>query len=132
VSISPVTAKHLTADGDQLAPESDDDSGRDPSTVEDVPYVQVLGNGVSLYGAFWHSDFGRQRGRRSVGLSPPDAAWLFAFTAPHLPAGWSGVEPTALEPGTIVRIRTGLHVQRDFPVDKPKETVIQKPKGEAP
>jgi len=73
--------------------------------IEDVPYVQFFAKGVGLHGAFWHRGFGRVRSHGCVNLAPLDAQRLFAFTSPHLPAGWAAVLPTDLEEGTIVRVR---------------------------
>lgn len=73
--------------------------------IEDVPYVQFFAKGVGLHGAFWHRGFGHERSHGCVNLAPLDAQRLFAFTAPHLPAGWSAVLPHANELGTLVRVR---------------------------
>jgi lipoprotein-anchoring transpeptidase ErfK/SrfK len=74
-------------------------------SIEDVPYVQFFDGAVGLHGAFWHSGFGRVRSHGCVNLAPLDARWLFQFTGPHLPAGWSAVLPTKLDRGTMVRVR---------------------------
>jgi hypothetical protein len=74
-------------------------------SIEDVPYVQFFDKAVGLHAAFWHAGFGHTRSHGCVNLAPLDAAWLFRFTAPHLPAGWSAVLPTPLDQGTPVRIR---------------------------
>jgi hypothetical protein len=73
--------------------------------IEDVPYVQYFAKGVGLHGAFWHRSFGKVRSHGCVNLAPLDAQRLFAFTGPHLPAGWSAALPTSFEEGTIVRVR---------------------------
>jgi len=73
--------------------------------IEDVPYVQYFAKGVGLHGAFWHRGFGHERSHGCVNLAPLDAQWLFAFTSPHLPAGWTAVLPTSIESGTLVRVR---------------------------
>jgi hypothetical protein len=73
--------------------------------IEDVPYVQYFSKGVGLHGAFWHRGFGKVRSHGCVNLAPIDAQRLFAFTSPHLPAGWSAVLPTSVEEGTLVRVR---------------------------
>jgi len=122
-----IGAKLSTNDMDNLEPDEDDPSAESVDTIDDVPYVQYFDHGVALVGTFWHRDLGRPHGRASVSLAPKDAAWLFAFTAPHLPPGWSAAYPTELEPGTIVRVRTGEPVARDFPLDKTHGTVIHKP-----
>jgi hypothetical protein len=73
--------------------------------IEDVPYVQYFSKGVGLHGAFWHRGFGKVRSHGCVNLAPIDAQRLFAFTSPHLPAGWAAVLPTSVEEGTLVRVR---------------------------
>jgi hypothetical protein len=40
-----------------------------------------------------------------VNLAPVDARWLFDFTGPRLPSGWTAVFPAAIDAGTIVRVR---------------------------
>ena len=59
------------------------------------PLRPVLLEGVGLHGAFWHRGFGHVRSHGCVNLAPLDAQRLFAFTSPHLPAGWTAVLPTA-------------------------------------
>jgi lipoprotein-anchoring transpeptidase ErfK/SrfK len=73
--------------------------------IEDVPWVQFFDKAIALHGAFWHHDFGRVHSHGCVNLAPLDARWLFAFTAPHLPAGWTAVLPTRIEQGTVIRVR---------------------------
>lgn len=83
----------------------ENDEAAEYYSIEDVPYVQYFDNAVGLHAAFWHNKFGRVRSHGCVNLTPRDAQWLFSFTAPHLPAGWSAVFPDDLEPSTVVRVR---------------------------
>jgi lipoprotein-anchoring transpeptidase ErfK/SrfK len=85
-----------------------DDADRHYS-IEDVPWVMFFDKAVALHGAFWHRDFGHTKSHGCVNLAPLDARRIFDFTAPHLPAGWSAAFPTPLEPGTAVRVRSGLN-----------------------
>jgi lipoprotein-anchoring transpeptidase ErfK/SrfK len=101
-----IWVKLLVSDMENLADENDE-RGSERFSIEDVPYVQYFDRGVALHGVFWHRDFGRPHSHGCVNLTPKDAAWLFAFTAPHLPAGWGSVYPMELEPGTVVRVRPG-------------------------
>jgi L,D-transpeptidase catalytic domain len=73
--------------------------------MEDVPFVQFFDKAIALHGAFWHRDFGHVRSHGCVNLAPLDAAFLFNFTGPKLPAGWSAVLPAQTNPGTLVRVR---------------------------
>lgn len=73
--------------------------------IEDVPYVQYFAKGVGLHAAFWHRSFGHVRSHGCVNLAPIDAQWLFWFTTPHLPSGWTAVLPTDYEKGSPIRVR---------------------------
>lgn len=73
--------------------------------IEDVPWVQFFDKAIGLHAAFWHRDFGRVRSHGCVNLAPLDARWLFAFTSPHLPLGWTAALPTRLERGAVIRVR---------------------------
>lgn len=73
--------------------------------IEDVPWVQFFDKAIALHGAFWHRDFGHVHSHGCVNLAPLDARWLFAFTSPHLPQGWTAVLPTTMERGAVVRVR---------------------------
>ncbi len=81
------------------------EDAEDHYSIEDVPYVQFFDRGVALHGAFWHRSFGQAHSHGCVNLPPADAEWLFAFTSPHLPPGWSAALPVRIEPGTAVRVR---------------------------
>lgn len=73
--------------------------------LENVPWVQFFDKAIALHGAFWHRDFGRVHSHGCVNLAPIDARWLYAFTSPHLPMGWTAAYPTKAEAGTVVRVR---------------------------
>jgi lipoprotein-anchoring transpeptidase ErfK/SrfK len=73
--------------------------------IEDVPWVQFFDKAIALHGAFWHKDFGHVHSHGCVNMAPLDARWLFAFTSPHLPLGWTATLPTKMEPGAVVRVR---------------------------
>lgn len=83
-----------------------DEDAESHYSIEDVPYVQFFAKGVALHGAFWHHSFGYAHSHGCVNLAPVDARWLFDFTGPHLPTGWSAVLPAGTtDPGTVVRVR---------------------------
>jgi lipoprotein-anchoring transpeptidase ErfK/SrfK len=83
----------------------ENDEAEQHYSIEDVPYVQFFDKAVALHGAFWHHDFGRPHSHGCVNLAPRDARWLFGFTSPHLPPGWSAVMPMRYEKGTVIRVR---------------------------
>jgi lipoprotein-anchoring transpeptidase ErfK/SrfK len=96
-----IWVKLATSNMDNL---EDEDAAR-YYAIEDVPHVQYFAKGIGLHGAFWHRAFGHERSHGCVNLAPLDAQRLFAFTSPHLPAGWTAALPTAIEAGTLVRVR---------------------------
>jgi len=73
--------------------------------IEDVPYVQFFHKGVGLHAAFWHRSFGHVRSHGCVNLAPLDARFLFWWTGPRIPNGWTAAVPTRYDGGTIVRVR---------------------------
>jgi hypothetical protein len=94
-----IWVKLKSSDMDNL----DDEHADKYYAVEQVPYVQYFAKGVGLHGAFWHRAFGHVRSHGCVNLAPLDAEWLFGFTSPRLPHGWTAVLPTRV--GTLVRVR---------------------------
>lgn len=88
-----VHTKHVTVtmDGEDTGDEFD---------LRDVPFVQYFTDGYALHGAYWHDDFGTPRSHGCVNLAPLDAAWLFSWTTPNVPAGWHAA--LSLKKGTIV------------------------------
>jgi len=88
-----IHAKHVsgTMDGDE---------GSDAFDLRDVPYIQYFHEGFALHGAYWHDEFGKVRSHGCVNLAPADAAWLFGWTDPVVPAEWHGA--VNREAGTLV------------------------------
>lgn len=74
-------------------------------SIEGVPWVQYFEGSNGFHAAFWHDDFGRRKSHGCVNLSPRDARWLYDWTQPAVPPGWTAVLPTADAPGTLVRVR---------------------------
>ena len=91
-----IHTKHVTVtmDGDE-----DDEDRFD---FRDVPFVQYFTEGYALHAAYWHDDFGTPRSHGCVNLAPIDAAWLFGWTTPEVPAGWHAA--LSLKKGTLVYI----------------------------
>ena len=88
-----IHAKHVSAT-------MDGDEATDSYDLRDVPYIQYFHEGYALHGAFWHDDFGRPRSHGCVNLAPADAAWLFEWTDPVVPAEWHGA--VSAEGSTLV------------------------------
>lgn len=95
-----IWVKLRTSDMDNL---EDQDASRNYA-IQAVPWVMYFERGYGLHGAFWHRAFGHVMSHGCVNLTPADAERLFAWTSPHLPAGWSAVLPTEYERGTLVRV----------------------------
>ena len=92
------------APADTAAASIDEEASRLYS-LDDVPYVQFFNKAVALHGVFWHRNFGRVQSHGCVNVAPKDARFLFDFTGPHLPRGWSAALPTSVDKGTLVRVR---------------------------
>ncbi|MBX3131002.1 MAG: L,D-transpeptidase [Polyangiaceae bacterium] len=73
--------------------------------IQDVPWVMFFKRGYGLHGTFWHRSFGKVRSHGCVNLTPKDAARVFAWTNPRLPAGWTAALPNDYEPGTLIQVR---------------------------
>lgn len=93
-----IKSKHVTATMSGSAQ-------ADPYELADVPYVQYFFESYALHGAFWHNNFGRVQSHGCVNLSPADAAWLFEWTDPVVPAQWHGANSSVDQPGTVVHVR---------------------------
>lgn len=73
-------------------------------SMDGVPWIQYFTEDVALHGVYWHDRFGQVSSHGCVNLAPRDARWLYAFTRPHVPDGWSIVRATTREPGTPVHV----------------------------
>ncbi len=80
-----------------------DEDHADSFNLHDVPFVQYFHKGYALHGTYWHDEFGKTRSHGCVNLSPIDAAWLFEWTDPSVPADWHAV--LNKERGTVVLVR---------------------------
>ena len=80
----------------------DDDRIGDEFDFRDVPFVQYFTEGFAFHAAYWHDEFGTPRSHGCVNLSPLDAAWLFNWTLPEVPAAWHAA--LSLKKGTLVFI----------------------------
>ncbi|WP_438019217.1 L,D-transpeptidase family protein [Sorangium sp. So ce315] len=92
-----IHTKHVTVTMDG------DEEDEDPFDFRDVPFVQYFTEGFAFHAAYWHDDFGTPRSHGCINLAPLDAAWLFEWTTPEVPAAWHGA--LSLRKGTLVSIR---------------------------
>jgi lipoprotein-anchoring transpeptidase ErfK/SrfK len=82
--------------------DGEDDQAADSRALRDVPFVQYFHKGFALHGTYWHDEFGKVRSHGCVNLSPVDAAWMFEWTDPSVPADWHGV--INKDRGTVVYV----------------------------
>ncbi|MFO0618758.1 MAG: L,D-transpeptidase family protein [Polyangiaceae bacterium] len=103
-----IREKHVavTMDGDGAG-------GDLPYSIDDVPYVEYFKGSYALHGAFWHSNFGREKSHGCVNLSPADAKKVFGWTEPSLPRGWHAVFATKDHPGSMVVIHAPAPKEED-------------------
>jgi len=83
-------------------------NGEDPYSVATVPWTQFFSpeKGLALHTAYWHDQFGTRRSHGCVNLAPRDARWLYFWSDPEVPPGWTMAAGMVEAPGSIVRIRT--------------------------
>ena len=76
-----------------------------PYMVQGVPWVLLFQGHNALHGAYWHNNFGNRKSHGCVNLAPYDARWVFEWSGPVLPAGWTGFLPSDLGRSPIVHVR---------------------------
>jgi hypothetical protein len=83
-------------------------TGEDPYSVATVPWTQFFypERGLALHTAYWHDQFGTRRSHGCVNLAPRDARWLYFWSDPQVPPGWTNAAGIVEAPGSIVRVRS--------------------------
>ena len=83
-------------------------NGEDPYSVATVPWTQFFSpeKGLALHTAYWHDQFGTRRSHGCVNLAPRDARWLYFWSDPQVPAGWTMAAGVVESPGSVVRVRS--------------------------
>ncbi|MBK9034488.1 MAG: L,D-transpeptidase [Myxococcales bacterium] len=83
-------------------------TGEDPYAVATVPWTQFFSpeKGLALHTSYWHDRFGYPKSHGCVNLAPRDARWLYFFSDPQVPAGWSMSAGVVEAPGSVVRVRS--------------------------
>ncbi len=83
-------------------------NGEDPYSVATVPWTQFFSpeKGLALHTAYWHDQFGVRRSHGCVNLAPRDARWLYFWSDPQVPPGWTMAAGVVEAPGSVVRIRS--------------------------
>jgi hypothetical protein len=80
----------------------------DPYSVATVPWTQFFypEEDLALHTAYWHDGFGKPRSRGCINLAPRDARWLYYWTEPQVPPGWTMTTGVVELPGSVVRVRS--------------------------
>lgn len=83
-------------------------TGEDPYSVATVPWTQFFSpeKGLALHTSYWHDGFGTARSHGCINLAPVDARWLYFWSDPQVPAGWTMAAGVFEAPGSIVRVRS--------------------------
>jgi hypothetical protein len=79
----------------------------DPYSVATVPWTEFFysEDDLALHTAYWHDAFGKPRSHGCVNLAPRDARWLYYWSDPIVPPGWTATSGVVEAPGSIVRVR---------------------------
>lgn len=112
----PVWAKVATTTMDNQAYEDN------AYMVQGVPWVLLFQAHNALHGAYWHNKFGNRKSHGCVNLAPYDARWVFEWTGPMLPHGWTGYLPSDLRRAAIVHVRDSSRAdafEQDRPIGPP-------------
>ncbi|HSD88261.1 MAG TPA: L,D-transpeptidase [Kofleriaceae bacterium] len=80
----------------------------DPYSVATVPWTEFFysEDDLALHTAYWHDAFGKQRSHGCVNLAPRDARWLYYWSDPQMPPGWTMTTGVVEAPGSVVRVRS--------------------------
>ncbi len=98
---------HKKAEADMRADPASDDQYR----VDHVPWTMYFQDGYALHGAYWHDGFGHARSHGCINLAPKDAEFIYHFTYPAVPPGWTALQADESHPGTAIRIRGKCRVE---------------------
>lgn len=77
-----------------------------PYSVATVPWTQFYSKDLALHTSYWHDGFATQRSHGCVNLSPLDSRFMYFWSDPQVPLGWSMAHGTQERPGSIVRVRS--------------------------
>jgi hypothetical protein len=80
----------------------------DPYSVATVPWTQFFfpDEDLAIHTAYWHDGFGKPKSHGCVNLAPRDARWLYYWSEPQVPPGWTMTTGVVEAPGSVVRVRS--------------------------
>lgn len=86
----------------------------DAYSVATVPWTQFYENDFALHTSYWHNRFGQQRSHGCINLSPKDARFVYFWSDPQVPVGWSMANSSTQSPGSIVRVHSKADPDPEF------------------
>ncbi len=86
----------------------------DAYSVATVPWTQFYENDFALHTSYWHDRFGQQRSHGCINLSPRDARFVYFWSDPQVPKGWSMANGTTDSPGSMVRVHSKADPNPEF------------------
>lgn len=86
----------------------------DAYSVATVPWTQFYEGDFALHTSYWHDHFGEERSHGCVNLAPRDARFLYFWTDPQVPPGWSMGNASEDTPGSMVRVRSAADPNPSF------------------
>lgn len=93
--------------------------------VSEVPWATRFRSGLYFHAAYWHDRFGQVNSHGCVNLSATDAKWVYDWTEPTLPAGWSEIE-VPFDGSMVVRVYDAKHFDPPvFDYDKEREERVK-------
>ena len=84
----------------------EDDS---PYSVAKMPWTQYYDTDLALHTAYWHDTCGTRRSHGCTNVAPLDARFLYFWSDPDVPPGWSMAQGMTDYPGSLVRVRDAKH-----------------------
>ncbi len=86
----------------------------DAYSVSTVPWTQFYENDFALHTSYWHDHFGQKRSHGCVNLSPRDSRFLYFWSEPEVPIGWSMANASTARPGSMVRVHSKADPDPEF------------------
>jgi lipoprotein-anchoring transpeptidase ErfK/SrfK len=75
-------------------------------SVSTVPWTQYYAKDLALHTTYWHDRLGLARSHGCINLAPIDARFLYFWSWPDVPAGWTMSHGVVERPGSMVRVRS--------------------------
>jgi hypothetical protein len=83
-------------------------------SVATVPWTQFYAKDLALHTTYWHDRLGQARSHGCVNLAPLDARFLYFWSEPTVPPGWSMAHGVVERPGSMVRVRSAADPDPPF------------------